>query len=219
MGATRTPGRYGRQGSNSSWTMLGLGCGSAGWPVSGPSRRFWRRIPPPGLGDPGKLLSITIETGRTQDGRLLLAGRDSGQQLLVIGQYDSGQLRDLTRSVAYHLSPEGTAAVDETGYVAAIEDGQATLHVTAAPGIDATIRAGGDPHRPGLADQLPQPDRPHLHQARLQRRRLPRQVGRPERVRPVAAGLRADRRTSNTWSRKDADAGCSPPLRTAACCC
>ena len=46
---------------------------------------------PPGLGDPGRLLSITIETGRTQDGRLLLVGRDSGQQLVVNGQYDSGQ--------------------------------------------------------------------------------------------------------------------------------
>jgi hypothetical protein len=99
------------------------------------------RPEPPGLGDPGTLLSISLETGRSQNGRFLLAGRDSGQQLLVVGHYDSGQLRDLTRSVTYKLSPEGVVSIDETGCVSAVKDGEATIHVTAAPGIDVAICA------------------------------------------------------------------------------
>ena len=47
---------------------------------------------PPGLGDPGKLVSIAIETGRAQDGLFQLSGRDSSQQLLVTGRYDSGRI-------------------------------------------------------------------------------------------------------------------------------
>ena len=50
-------------------------------------------------------------------------------------------------------------------------------------------------------------------------RRLPRQVGRPERLPPVAARLRARARLSDRSSRKPAAAACSPPPRTAACCC
>jgi Protein of unknown function (DUF1549) len=98
------------------------------------------RPEPPGLGDPGKLLSISIETGRTSEGRVRLVGRDCGQQLLVTGQYDSGQLRDLTRSATYAVSPEGVVSVDATGYVSSIEDGQAAIRVTAAPGMDTSIR-------------------------------------------------------------------------------
>lgn len=95
---------------------------------------------PPGLGDPGKLKGLVIETGRSQDGRVLLAGRDSSQQLLVVGQYDSGQLRDMTRSVAYTVAPDGVVSIDKTGYVAAVKDGTAVVRVTAAPGIESELR-------------------------------------------------------------------------------
>ena len=54
----------------------------------------------PGLGDPGKLISLKIETGRAKDGVISLAGRDAAQQLIIIGVYDSGQTRDLTGKVA-----------------------------------------------------------------------------------------------------------------------
>lgn len=95
---------------------------------------------PPGLGDPGRLASIAIETGRTQDGHLTLVGPDSGQQLLVVGQYDSGQVRDLTRDVQYESSPAGVVALDQTGYVTALLDGQTTVRVSATPGIEASLR-------------------------------------------------------------------------------
>ena len=52
---------------------------------------------PPGLGDPGKLLEISVDTGRSAEGLFLVAGKDASQQLVVTGKYDSGQLRDLSR--------------------------------------------------------------------------------------------------------------------------
>jgi len=70
----------------------------------------------PGLGDPGNLQSISIETGRLDDGVLTIAGRDAGQQLIVLGHYDSGQVRDLTRDVSYTTSPNNIAKVDANGY-------------------------------------------------------------------------------------------------------
>ncbi|MEX0818008.1 MAG: DUF1549 domain-containing protein [Pirellulaceae bacterium] len=97
---------------------------------------------PPGLGDPGKLLSISIETGRTRDGTFLVSGRDASQQLVVTGEYDSGQRRDLTRDATYTTSPDGIARVDNTGHVTPIAEGDATIHVkvlAADASADATI--------------------------------------------------------------------------------
>ena len=35
----------------------------------------------PGLGDPGDLVKISIDTGRTVDGKVLISGRDAGHRL------------------------------------------------------------------------------------------------------------------------------------------
>jgi len=40
---------------------------------------------PPALGDPGKLVSIALDSGRTKDGLLMLSGRDAVQQLVITG--------------------------------------------------------------------------------------------------------------------------------------
>src|SRR5690606_4565082 len=88
---------------------------------------------------PGELQSITIETGRAQDGTFVIAGRDGGQQLLVSGNYSSGQVRDVTRDVIYTTTPEGIVRVDATGWVTPIAEGQATIHVKAATGPEAQI--------------------------------------------------------------------------------
>ncbi len=93
----------------------------------------------PGLGDPGTLQTVQIETGRTVDGRIVLAGRDAYQQLIVTGVYSSGQHRDLTRKVKYSLNQEGIAAVTEHGFVTPVAEGSVKLRVEAAPGIDATL--------------------------------------------------------------------------------
>ena len=96
---------------------------------------------PPGLGDPGKLLSISIETGRLVDGKFLVSGRDAGQQLVVTGEYDSGQTRDLSRDVEYTVSPDGIVRVDGSGHVTPIAEGDTTIHAKVKDGPDATVNA------------------------------------------------------------------------------
>jgi Protein of unknown function (DUF1553)/Protein of unknown function (DUF1549)/Bacterial Ig-like domain (group 2) len=94
----------------------------------------------PGLGDPGQLASIQLESGRLKDGLVTIAGRDAGQQLVVTGVYSSGQTRDLTGKATYEVSPAGIVQVDATGLITPIAEGEATVHVSAAPGIDGSVK-------------------------------------------------------------------------------
>ncbi|HEY2837926.1 MAG TPA: DUF1549 domain-containing protein, partial [Pirellulales bacterium] len=94
----------------------------------------------PGLGDPGQLVAIAVETGRLKDGLVTVSGRDAGQQLIVTGQYATGQTRDLTRKAIYEVSPAGIITADATGLITPIAEGDATVHVSAAAGIDATVK-------------------------------------------------------------------------------
>ncbi len=94
----------------------------------------------PGLGDPGQLTAIEVETGRLKDGLVIISGRDSGQQIVVTGKYDSGQLRDLSRKAKYEVSPAGIVNVDSTGLITPVAEGEATIHVSAAAGIDADLK-------------------------------------------------------------------------------
>lgn len=95
---------------------------------------------PKGLGDPGELQSISLETGRLEDGTFLLAGRDAAQQLVVTGQYSSQQVRDLTRGVMYSVAPDGIVTVSKSGYVMPAGEGEATIHIKADSGPDATVK-------------------------------------------------------------------------------
>src|SRR5262245_1322902 len=94
----------------------------------------------PGLGDPGQLAAIAVETGRDRDGLVLISGRDAGQQLVVTGQYNTGQLRDLTGKCTYDVSPAGIVNVEATGLIVPVAEGEAAIHVSAAPGIDGTVK-------------------------------------------------------------------------------
>ena len=95
----------------------------------------------PGLGDPGQLVGLLVETGRsTPEGAFVISGRDASQQLIVTGRYDSGQLRDLSRKVKYTVAPEGIVAVDATGHVTPQSEGQASIHVQAENGPDTTVQ-------------------------------------------------------------------------------
>ncbi len=93
----------------------------------------------PGLGDPGQLNSISIETGRTSDGGIMLSGRDAAQQLLIHGQFSSGQIRDLTRDITFDATPQGIVNVDSTGYMTPVKEGQATIRVKASTGQSASV--------------------------------------------------------------------------------
>jgi hypothetical protein len=91
-----------------------------------------------GLGDPGALQALSIETGRARNGAVVLAGRDAVQQLVVLGKYSSGQVRDLSRTVAYSALPAGVVRIDSSGLVEPLREGKATI--TAASGkITASI--------------------------------------------------------------------------------
>ena len=69
-----------------------------------------------------------------------IAGRDAGQQLVVTGVYSTGQTRDWTRKATYDVSPAGIVMSMSTGLIDPIAEGEATVHVQAAAGIDAIIK-------------------------------------------------------------------------------
>ncbi len=94
---------------------------------------------PPGLGDPGQLTAISLETGRVENGKFMLVGRDAYQQLVVTGQYSTGQTRDVTSQATYSATPDGIVSVDSAGYVTPIAEGEATIHVAVGAGIDASL--------------------------------------------------------------------------------
>ncbi|MEO2007045.1 MAG: DUF1549 and DUF1553 domain-containing protein [Pirellulaceae bacterium] len=94
---------------------------------------------PPGLGDPGQLQEIVIQTGRTVEGRIVISGRDAYQQLMVAGMYSSGQIRDLTDAVEYLAEPADVLTVDKSGYISPIKEGLATIRVTIETGQTTSL--------------------------------------------------------------------------------
>lgn len=104
----------------------------------------------PGLGDPGQLLEVQIDTGRSVDGGFVLDGQDSRQQLVVSGKFSSGQLRDLTGAVTYEVAPEGIVSIEKSGLVIPRSDGTATITARSAQGPAGTLKVavihfGNDP--------------------------------------------------------------------------
>ncbi len=75
----------------------------------------------------GKLVELAIDTGNSAQ----LRGRDAQRQLVVTGRFSSGQTRDLTRHVAYTVTPPGIVAVDSTGLATPLADGKAAIQVAA----------------------------------------------------------------------------------------
>jgi hypothetical protein len=104
----------------------------------------------PGLGDPGQLQAVEIESGRTVDGTFTLDGQDARAQLVVTGKHATGQLRDLTPKVAFDAAPAGIVEIRSGGYVIPKADGSATITARAPEGPSATINVavthfGNDP--------------------------------------------------------------------------
>jgi len=109
------------------------------------------KLPTPGLGDPGQLTEVSIESGRGGEGSAFqLDGQDARQQLVVTGKYNSGQLRDLTGKVNYVATPEGIVTVKPSGYVIPQADGVATITAHSAEGPAGSVQVtvahfGNDP--------------------------------------------------------------------------
>ncbi len=104
----------------------------------------------PGLGDPGQLAEVVIDSGRSVDGGFKLDGQDARQQLVVSGRFSSGQTRDLTGSVSYEVAPEGIVTVEKSGLVIPRSDGTATITAKTAAGPVGSIKVavehfGNDP--------------------------------------------------------------------------
>lgn len=97
------------------------------------------KVEAPGLGDPGTLTGITLETGRAQGIATVLRGRDAQQQLLVTGHYSSGQVRDLTRQATFQTAPAGIVTVDSSGQVLPVTDGKTTITAVAGNGLQAAL--------------------------------------------------------------------------------
>jgi hypothetical protein len=90
----------------------------------------------PGLGEPGDLMAIAYE----QAGQPVLRGKNARQQLVVTGQYSSGQSRDLTHNVTYSVDNTNILQVDKTGLVTPLGDGQATITARDASGKETRLK-------------------------------------------------------------------------------
>jgi hypothetical protein len=104
----------------------------------------------PGLGDPGQLVEVQIDSGRNVDGGFTLDGQDARQQLVVTGKHATGQLRDLSSTATYEVAPDGIVTVDKTGLVMPRSDGTATITAKSTAGPVGTIKVtvfhfGNDP--------------------------------------------------------------------------
>ena len=89
----------------------------------------------PGLGDPGKLVSLAVESASYE----LLRGSDARRQLVITGKHSSGQLRDWTRKVTFESLPPGIVATTETGFVTPLANGDATVVAHGPDGIQSRI--------------------------------------------------------------------------------
>ncbi len=103
-----------------------------------------------GLGDPGALTEVQVESGRNVDGAFTLDGQDARQQLVVTGKFVTGQLRDLTSTVTYESAPAGIVSIEKSGLVIPLADGEATITAKTAQGLAGTLKAkvihfGNDP--------------------------------------------------------------------------
>lgn len=96
----------------------------------------------PGLADPGPLVKLVFETGRPDGSPSILRGRDALIQVVVTGQFASGQERDLTRQVVYSSSPAGIVSIDDTGLALPVGDGSATVTATTTGATAEGLSAG-----------------------------------------------------------------------------
>ncbi|MDB5339572.1 MAG: hypothetical protein JWN70_5191 [Planctomycetaceae bacterium] len=96
--------------------------------------------PAKGLGDPGQLRALKIDTARTINGQFTLQGKDARQQLAVTGEFVTGQERDLTRTVQYDVAPAGLIQIDATGFVVPLADGQGTITARSSTGLTASTQ-------------------------------------------------------------------------------
>lgn len=92
-----------------------------------------------------------LSIGPELQGGLLLRGPDARQQLVVTQTGADGRQKDATRDVAYTAEPGDVVAIDLTGLVTPLKDGQVTV---TAKGADGAV-ASGSVAVTGFADPPP----------------------------------------------------------------
>ena len=70
---------------------------------------------------------------------LRLRGAEARRQILVTAQLENGMLRDDTRRVRYQTAPAGIVQVSESGLIAALKDGTATVAAKSPDGAEAKL--------------------------------------------------------------------------------
>ena len=76
-----------------------------------------------GLGPRGECVGLEFESG----GVPVLVGAGARRQLVVTGSYSSGQRHDVTREVAWEVSPAGHARIGADGFLEPLADGDLTI--------------------------------------------------------------------------------------------
>ncbi len=132
--------------SSALWSV----CSAALLSLAATSPVFAEESKAKGLGDPGAIQGLRIEPN-LDGGKLVIRSRDGRQQLIVTGEYSSGQLIDHTRKVTYAAEPAGVVNIDATGLVTPIMDGAVTVTTTDPSGKSATVRI----EVTGVANELP----------------------------------------------------------------
>lgn len=126
---------------------------------------------PRGLGDPGQLVELTVneseppQAAKSDDATpanakprsLVLRGPDATAQLLVTGRFDSQQVRDLTRSVEYQVSPADVVEVSATGGLLPLGEGNAIVRIVRgelSTAIDVEVTDLGEPAPVNFRNQV-----------------------------------------------------------------
>jgi hypothetical protein len=84
--------------------------------------------------------TLRYEQPHDQTHPLPLSGSHAHRQLLVTGQTAAGRLVDLTHAVTYSAEPAGIVAVDSSGWLRPLADGEVQLTASHVAGLSATIR-------------------------------------------------------------------------------
>jgi hypothetical protein len=113
-------------GAMIAWTLLGCS-----WLLAQPAAG----ADFPGLGPAGSLAGLQFEPAMP----LMLHGVNARSQLVVTGNYSSGQQHDFTHRVTYSVAPAGVVRVDADGFVVPLADGQATITAKSAEGPSTTL--------------------------------------------------------------------------------
>ncbi len=84
------------------------------------------------------LVSVSIDSGRTPGEPIVLVGGDARGQLIVSGVSADGSMRDLTGEVTFEVSAAGIVAIDPSGLLTPLADGETVVTARAASGLAAS---------------------------------------------------------------------------------